>query len=286
MELTNVNDYQWDPLAYEGQAGFVSAGGASLIDWLAPKPGERILDLGCGTGTLAAALAERGAEVVGVDASAAMIAQARAAHPQLVFQVGRGQTLELEDEFDAVFSNAALHWMRPPEQVARSMFRALRPGGRLVVELGGAGNTRTVLAAVDGALADLAVAGARPGAGSPSAPPRFEPPWYFPRLGEYAALLEGVGFEVRSATLFDRPTPVPARDGRSGVGVWLSLFAADLLTAVGKASEPAFLEGVERRLAPTLLRDDVWIIDYVRLRLTAVKPSASKNEDVRSSRLP
>lgn len=280
MDHESASD-RWDPRAYERDAGFVSAAGQSLVDWLRPVPGERILDLGCGTGTLAQVIAGRGAEVVGVDASPAMIAAARAAYPDLSFEVRPGEALGFDRAFDAIFSNAALHWMRPPEQVASQMGRALRRGGRLVAELGGFGNTGRLLGAVNGALAEIGGAGPasdgvsaadRTGAAHPArVPTGFAHPWYFPRLGEYAALLETAGLEVRDASLFDRPTPVADQPGRSGVGVWLSTFAADLLAAIGPERLPRFLEAVERRCRTELFRDGAWWIDYVRLRVSATE---------------
>lgn len=272
-DIPAASTYRWDPRAYDQQAGFVSAAGQPLLDWLAPKARERILDLGCGTGTLTAGVASHGADVLGVDASAEMIAAAQRAHPGVAFEVGRGEALAFEEDFDAVFSNAALHWMRPPERVAAGTFRALRRGGRLVAELGAFGNTRALLAAVDGALLELAGKDSLASPeGRPPLPRRFEHPWYFPRLGAYAALLEGVGFEVRASSVFDRPTPVPDRSDCSGIATWMGLFAADLMTAVGKYREAAFLEAVERRCRTTLFRDGAWWIDYVRLRVMATKP--------------
>lgn len=276
--MSEGSTYRWDARAYEDLARFVPQGGVPLLDLLAPAPGERVLDLGCGTGSLTRAIADRGAHVLGVDASADMIAEARRAHPDIEFMVARGETLPFDGEFDALFSNAALHWMAEAERVARSMLRALRPGGRLVAELGGHGCIATLLAAIDGALADL-VAGARAeaapigGASFGSDLARFRPyrPWMFPRLGAYASLLEQVGFDVRAASTFERPTPVPDGPHASGLSAWLGLFASDLLAAVGEERRQRFVDAVERRCRPSLFRDGTWWLDYVRLRVVATK---------------
>ncbi|HEY3497118.1 MAG TPA: class I SAM-dependent methyltransferase [Polyangiaceae bacterium] len=145
----------WDPKRYEERARFVGEAGAPLLELLAPRAGERILDLGCGTGKLTRALANTGASVVGVDSSPEMLAEARAAHPDLEFALERGEALPYDGEFDAIFSNAALHWMPRARDVASGMARALRPGGRLVAEFGGFENVAAVRAAVSAGLAAL-----------------------------------------------------------------------------------------------------------------------------------
>ena len=137
---------QWDPRQYDERARFVGEGGVPLLDLLSARPGERILDLGCGTGKLTRALANTGASVLGVDASREMLAEARAAHPDLEFALERGEDLPYDEEFDGIFSNAALHWMPRADAVAEGVARALRPGGRFVAEFGGARCVQTVRA--------------------------------------------------------------------------------------------------------------------------------------------
>jgi trans-aconitate methyltransferase len=248
----------WDPERYARNARFVSDLGAPVVELLAPQAGERILDLGCGDGALTEKLVGLGCRVVGIDASTEQIAAARARG--LDAEVGSGETLTFDDEFDAVFSNAALHWMPRAEAVARGIHRALRPGGRLALEMGGHGNTKAVLAAVDRAVRELGVA---------EIPQPFAP-WYFPKLGEYTSLLESAGFAVRYAVLFDRPSPMPDHDGERGITEWLSTFAAPWLAPVAQPTRARLLERVAELAQPTLLRDGVWQIDYVRLRVEAV----------------
>ena len=250
----------WDPKGYDERAGFVGEGGAPLIELLALEVGERVLDLGCGTGKLTRALANTGASVLGVDASPQMLAEARAAYPELEFALERGEALPYDAEFDAIFSNAALHWMPRAADVAAGMARALRPGGRLVAELGGFENVATVRAAVS---AGLTAIGRQETAFSP---------WYFPRLGEYAAVLEAAGFVVRFARWFERPSPMSDRSAQTGVADWISLFASELCATLTPEERPRFFAAVEEHARPRLFRDGIWWIDYVRLRVEARKP--------------
>src|SRR5277367_806312 len=183
---------------------------ARLLELLDAQPGERVLDLGCGTGTMAAQIAETGAIVTGTDRSAEMIRQAREKYPALKFTVMDARELEFAGPFDAVFSNAALHWIKEPELVIEGIASCLGPGGRFVAEFGGKGNIGTLIAACESAWKN-------------SAPTEKMPnPWYFPSLAEYAGLLEKHGFEVTFASLFDRPTPL--EDGERGLQNFLEMF--------------------------------------------------------------
>ncbi|MDA2804143.1 class I SAM-dependent methyltransferase [Nocardiopsis suaedae] len=242
----------WDAELYDTRHAFVASLGADLIGLLAPAAGERVLDAGCGTGDHAAAIAEHGAEVVGVDASPEMVERAAERFPGLDARVGDLRDLG-PDGFDAVLSNAVLHWIPEADAAAASLAAALRPGGRLVAELGGRGN----IAAIDGAAR-----AARAEAGLPEA----ASPWYFPGIAEYAGVLERAGFEVTGAWLFDRPTRL---EGEDGVAVWLRMFGSHLLEGV--ADTEAFLAGAQERTRGRLHRDGAWWADYRRLRVTAVK---------------
>src|SRR5581483_6451795 len=182
---------QWDPALYQSSHSFVWERGRGLIELLAPRAGERILDAGCGTGQLTAEIAKAGAQVLGIDNSAAMIEQARTNFPELSFAQSDVRSIELLEEFDGVFSNAVLHWVKEADEAAEALSRALKPGGRLVVEFGGHGNTQALLDALFAAQDKLGRE-------------RFHP-WYYPGIAEYASVLERHGLEVRFATLFDRP---------------------------------------------------------------------------------
>jgi trans-aconitate methyltransferase len=242
----------WDPVRYASEAAFVATLGAPLLDALAPQPGERILDLGCGDGTLTARLQASGCTVVGVDSSAEQVAAARARG--LEAHVVDAQALRYESEFDGVFSNAALHWMPRQDLVLAGVHRALRPGGRFVGELGARGNIAHIVEALEAELAALGIA------------TLGLSPWTFPGTDEFSALLQHSGFEVISIAAFERPTPF-TRD----LADWLTLMAQTHLNAAPASARPALLDAVTRRLRPVLYRDGQWLLDYVRLRFSAVK---------------
>jgi trans-aconitate methyltransferase len=245
----------WDANHYDAAHSYVWTLAADLVELLAPQANERILDLGCGTGHLTTKIAERGASVVGIDASVEMVRQARENYPAIEFRVGDATTFDVDAPFDAVFSNATLHWVKDAHAAAERIARALRPGGRLVAEFGGAGNVRDVCRAI---AAGLAAVGA----------PAFDPlsPWYFPGIAEYSAVLEGAGLEVTFATLFERPTVVEA-----GLRSWVEMYGTTFLNAVGEAKREPFLEAVENTGRPTLFKEGKWVTDYRRLRVVALR---------------
>jgi trans-aconitate methyltransferase len=246
----------WDPEMYEARHSFVWQLGESVIDLLDPQPGERILDLGCGTGQLTSKLAERGAIVVGVDASPDMIGQARQNFPGLQFSLQDAVEMMYSSQFDAVFSNAALHWMLRKSEVAAAVARALRPGGRFVAEMGGKGNISQIEAAIYTVLPRYGVSD-RPVSRT-----------FFPSIAEYSTILEEQGLEVRFATLFDRPT---ALEGERGMRNWLRQFSAYRFEHLsGQQKNDAEREVVEA-LRPKLYRDGIWYADYRRLRFVAVR---------------
>lgn len=243
----------WDPRAYARNGRFVSELGAPVLDWLAPKAGERVLDLGCGDGALTEQIVAAGCSVVGGDASAEFVATAR--ERGLDARLLDGQALSFNEEFDAVFSNAALHWMkRDPDAVVTGVARALKPGGRFVAEMGGAGNVATIRAAVYDALT-------RRGIDAVGADP-----WYFPTADEYRARLEAAGLTVARIEKFPRPTPLPG-----DVAGWLRTFAGAFLEFVPEGERADVVAEVQEVLRPQLGVAGVWIADYVRLRFIALK---------------
>lgn len=246
----------WNPVLYDDRAAFVSELASDLVLWLRPREGERILDLGCGTGTLTAQIARQGARVTGVDRSPDMIASAREKYAGLDFDVADGQALNFAGEFDAVFSNAALHWMPRASDVLRGVERALVPGGRFVAEFGGAGCVQTVATAVAGILREWSV------------DPEPYLSWFFPSPGRYAGLVEQSGLVVRELRYFERPTPVP---GEAGLSAWLALFQANLMTDLVDRW-PELCRKASERCHSALFRDGQWWLDYVRLRVVATKP--------------
>ena len=244
----------WDPGRYAENARFVSDLGGAVLDLLAARPGERILDLGCGDGALTKEIAALGARVVGVDASPDQVAAAQAAG--LDAHVCDGHALTFENEFDAVFSNAALHWMGQPARVIAGVGRALKTGGRFVGEMGGAGNVVKIIAGIAEVLALRGLEGSN------------AHPWYFPRADEYAESLVGAGFLVREIRLISRPTRLPG-----DVGGWLDVFGDGFFRHVPAAAKAAVRDEIVERLRPVLCdADGVWWADYVRLRFAADLP--------------
>jgi trans-aconitate methyltransferase len=247
----------WDAELYEARHGFVWKYGENLIQLLDPKSGERILDLGCGTGQLTQKIAEHGGDVVGLDASPEMIGQARQNFPSLRFMLRDAASMDFQDEFDAIFSNAALHWMLDAIAVAKGMFRALRKGGRIVAELGGKGNIQQIETAIDTVL---------PRYLGSQLPSRRT---FFPSIGEYAGVLESCGLEVRSAVLFDRLTPL---EGDHGMEQWLQQFASYYFAALPREETAQALQEIANELHPYLFKEGRWHADYRRLQISAVKP--------------
>ena len=247
---------EWNAQLYRQKHAFVSGYGEAVVELLAPQPGERILDVGCGTGELTARIAAAGAEVVGIDLSPAMIDGARAAHPQATFEVADAADFRFERPFDAIFSNAALHWVRDAEGAAACMSRALRSGGRLVIEMGGRGNIAILAAGIAAAVRE--VAGVEPDHGR-----------HYPGIGEYTALLERHQLETTAAWLFDRPTELA--DGELGLRHWIDQFEQGVLKDFDKAQREAIIALAEDKLRADLFRDGRWVADYKRLRLIARK---------------
>jgi trans-aconitate methyltransferase len=243
----------WDPASYARHARFVSDLGLPVVELLAPRPGERILDLGCGDGVLTRKLADLGCEVVAVDSSAPQVEAARKLG--LDARVMTGEALPFTDEFDAVFSNAVLHWIKDAEPMLRGVYRALKSGGRFVSECGGHGCVRKIRAALVQALEQRGLDG------------EARVPWYFPTPGDYATRLERAGFRVDSIALIPRPT-VLAGDM---IG-YLETFAQSFFEGFSDADRKEYLKEVRDALEPQLRQSDgIWIADYVRLRFQATK---------------
>ena len=243
----------WSAADYDAHARFVSELAGPAIEWLAPRAGERILDLGCGDGAVTAALHAMGADVVGVDTSESLLAAARARG----LEVRRmdGQALEFHAEFDAVFSNAALHWMAKPEAVIAGVRRALKPGGRFVAEFGGHGNVAAIVTAMRATARRIGGEEALAG------------PWFFPTPEVYAEMLATAGLAVRRIGLFPRPTPL-----KSGMKEWLKVFRRPFFEQYGPRMD-AVLSEVEELLRPVLCdARGNWTADYVRLRVEAARP--------------
>lgn len=248
----------WNAELYQSSHAFVWQFGRDLLTMLRPKAGERILDVGCGTGQLAADIANSGAEVIGLDQSVEMIATARANFPQLRFEVADIAATNYDNQFDAAFSNAALHWVCDQEGAITAIARALKPGGRLVFEMGGRGNIQQIWNAAKQALSDMGVKD-----------PEKLSPWFYPSIGEYATMLESRGLEVTFAVLFDRPTPLEG--GERGLRNWLEMFGMFASNGLGPEQREELIWRVEALARPALYNDGKWTVDYRRLRMIAVK---------------
>ena len=255
-----MTERKWDASRYDSAHSFVWERGRGVVELLAPAPGERILDLGCGTGHLTSLIAESGAEVVGIDSSEDMVRVASENYPNIRFEVADARSLPFDAEFDAVFSNAVLHWVRPPEAVVESVWRALKPDGRFVAEFGGANNIETIMNAVGEALDALERDGTEV----------YRPSKYFPALDEYVSLLEGHDFRVAYSAHFERPTPLDG--GEDGLRRWLRMFGWDYLSPLSPEQREEVVANVEKATRSTLYAEGTWTADYWRLRFAAYKP--------------
>ncbi|HZG09077.1 MAG TPA: methyltransferase domain-containing protein [Allosphingosinicella sp.] len=253
---------QWSATDYATNAAFVPALGSAALELLNPQPGELILDLGCGDGVLTKRIMAAGARVIGLDASPEMVEAARGRGVDAFVADAQALGLDAQSgrfgQFDAAFSNAALHWMLDPDLVAAGVFAILKPGGRFAGEMGGAGN----IAALRGGIREELVARGYP-------VPAEDPQWY-PPVEEFARLYSCAGFTQIQAHLIPRPTPLP-----TGVAGWVKTFRSGWLDVAGVAQEDrhAVAAAVEARLQPLLQQPDgSWSADYVRLRFTMKKP--------------
>ncbi len=240
---------QWDAADYAAHGGFVPALGQAALELLDPQPGEHILDVGCGDGTLTLKIKEVGADVVGIDNSLSMIGAARARG--LDARLMDAADLRFSEAFDAAFSNATLHWVLDKERAARAIWFALKPRGRFAGEMGGKGNLVRLRMALDD---ELVMRG--------YGPPTFAANWY-PEVEEFVAVYEQAGFKDIDARLIERPTPL-----EHGVAAWVTTFRSGWLdrSGVPHGERQSIAEAVAERVGST-------VADYVRLRFIMRKPN-------------
>jgi trans-aconitate methyltransferase len=250
-------ELKWNTDLYNIQHNFVYKYGENVLEWLVPQRGERILDVGCGTGQLTDIIHISGAVVTGIDASPEMIKKARENYPDIKFMVKDATHLSFDSNFDAVFSNAALHWISNQEEAIRCIFNALRPAGRFVFEMGGKHNIESIHNALKKAIADEHLEDKIPGESN-----------YFPSVAEQCLLLEKIGFTVSDVMYFKRPTKL---EGEEGMTLWIHQSCDFFFRNIGDDLKEKIIAKVVESLRATNYRDGDWNADYVRLRIKAVK---------------
>lgn len=257
MLNNNIDSDNWNAHLYDSKHSFVSKFGEDLIELLAPKKGEYILDLGCGTGDLAYKLNKLGVNVIGIDKSENMVDQAKKKYPHIKFEVQDALNLDYHYEFDAVFSNATLHWVKPPKQALICIYKALKQDGRFVAEFGGKGNVKIITDEILNQFEKLGI--------------EFKAelfPWYFPNIGEYSTLMEEVGFRVIFAQHFDRLTPL---DGDHGIRNWIQMFGNSMFEGLTEETKDFIITKVENNLKGVLFQNGGWFADYKRIRVIGIK---------------
>lgn len=251
--------HDWKPELYDQKLGFVSNFGKDVVSQLQAQPGEVILDLGCGTGDLSYEIQKTGASVLGMDYSPSMIEQAQRKYPQFDFRVGNAADFSLDQKVDAVFSNAALHWIKDAEDVVACISNVLREGGRFVAEFGGKGNVDMIVQSIYKVLSEQYGIDAKK-----------RNPWFFPSIGQYSSLLESKGLRVTYAVHFDRPTPL--EDGDNGLFHWLNGLAAnEFFRDFTESKKVEAFQHICDAARPVLYKDGTWFADYKRIRIVAVK---------------
>jgi trans-aconitate 2-methyltransferase len=258
-----LNPMKWNALLYDDRHAFVTQYGEGVVEWLAPTAGERVLDIGSGTGHLTRKIADAGAIVSGLDSSKEMIESARKNYPQIEWILGNAADFAVDQPYDAIFSNAALHWVRPPESAVRCMANALVPQGRFIVEFGGRGNVHQIDHALTQSLYELSGK-------------RIAQSNYFPSIAQYTGLLEQNRIEVMQAWLFDRPTRL--EDGESGLENWIWMFRKPLVESLVEGLQAELIQRAKARLRATLFRDGAWYADYRRLRIRGIKRAGDGNQ--------
>jgi SAM-dependent methyltransferase len=255
-QTNRMKAMEWNPELYTKKHAVIYEGGGEALAILAPRAGERILDLGCGTGQLTQAIAESGASVTGLDSSAAMIEAARCEFPGLPFVLADAADFAFPQPFDAVFSHATMHWVKPPEKAIECVARCLRKEGRFVAEFGGKGHITKLRRAVEATWREMTGG-------------ELEWDFYFPSVAEFSTLLEGAGLEVRDARLLEVPTKL--EDGENGLRNFLTMFGAKYLRAVPESAREKWLGRAEEIARPELFREGSWYLDRRRVRVLAVK---------------
>ncbi|NRA46428.1 MAG: methyltransferase domain-containing protein [Oligoflexales bacterium] len=240
----------WDTEQYQSKHSYVWEFGSQLIDLLAIKPGETVIDLGCGTGELTKKIQDLGANIIGIDSDAQMVSKATSQFPQIKFKVDDASSFSVKKPVDKVFSNAALHWVPQAEEAVKRISEALKVGGVFVAEFGGKDNVASIVEYLENMRG------------------KEQNPWFFPSISEYASLLESNGFELEFASLYKRPT---ALKGKEGLRNWILMFGQSFLVGMSSDQIEQLLRRAEKDLRASLYKNNQWIADYRRIRVLAVK---------------
>ncbi len=248
----------WKVNLYNQKHSFVYEYGQELIQFLDPQEDECILDLGCGSGQLTNEISKSGARVIGIDSSNEMVSEAKNNYPNLQFFVKDATSFQFERPFDAIFSNAVLHWVKNSKSAILSMYENLKPGGRLVLEFGGKDNVKTIIESVKNSLKQRGYI-----------KNTTIKNWYFPTINEYTILLENNGFEVNFAQLYDRPTELT--DSKNGIKDWIKMFGSYYFVDVPVEEKNIILEEIQKDLREKCFIDGKWYADYRRIRVMARK---------------
>lgn len=252
-----VGGFTWDADLYSARHNFVFKYGEDLIGWLAPKAGERILDVGCGTGELTNELSIYGAAIIGIDASEQMINKAQEQFPNIQFFVKDAANFSFDEPFDAAFSNATLHWINDQLQALQCVYNSLKMGGRFVFEMGGRHNIESIHTAVKKAMEERGLQNKIPTVSN-----------YFPSVAEQTALLEKTGFTVTDVAYFKRPTRLQGADGMRN---WIVQFCTFFFTQISTEEKEKIINRAVEMLQTTNYKNGTWYADYVRLRVKAIK---------------
>lgn len=250
--MPNIN---WNAVDYKADFSFVPAYGEAVINLITKQPGCRVIDLGCGNGTLTSTLTKRGYLVTGIDDSEDMLQLAKKEYPDYDFRKGNAVTFKLEEKADVIFSNAVFHWIDEKNQqdMLCNLYQNLKPGGELVCEFGGFGCAETVHGMLEQCFAERGL--------------RYPRVFYFPTIGQYAPMLEMAGFKVEYASLFDRPTPQTDRE--DGLSNWIRMFVKKPFEGMEDALKEEIISETVSRLKSRLYKENGWIVDYVRIQFRA-----------------
>lgn len=256
--MTEATEMKWDSKLYNIKHSFVYDYGKSLIKLLDPKPNERILDLGCGTAVLTKQISDIAKNIVGIDNSMDMVLSAKQQFPELTIYQKDATDFDFDEPFDAIFSNATLHWVINYKSCINSMYRNLKPNGRIVVEFGGKGNVQQIIKCLRKQLIKhnyLEQSKLKQ--------------WYFPSIGDYSHALEKVGFRVTFAQHYDRLTELHETD--NGIKDWIEMFGKNFFKNVKEEHRLEILEKVQEELRTELYKSRKWFADYKRIRIVATK---------------